>query len=411
MGTSEALSREQQRQVEVWFIHQGLPNLIDDYRPSTDVFTRATPLLVVLWLFGVLGAFGDRFTGWAQALATLFGAAFLLAVGAAVNRVRGRRPLQVPDRVGPLELAAFVLAPAVLPAILGNSSLQLFALTVLAGIGLLLVIWFTFGFGLLAILRWAVGNLWRQLSDVFGLMIRSLPLLLVFTMFLFMNAELWQVANDFTDPLFFVASGGLVVVSILFVLFRLPTELEDIGSFTDGQQIESVVDRSGAPITPAPIDPEGSRPLTKVERFNVGLLALFSIGVQIALVMAIIGLFYALFGMVTVRPNTIEQWTTGGPGSVEVIIDLRLFGAEVPVTGELLKVTGFLMAFTALQFTVSALTDSTFREQFFDSLTGEIREALAVRVVYLARLPEPAEMTDASRLPHRLGQEPGSRSG
>jgi hypothetical protein len=44
------------------------------------------------------------------------------------------------------------------------------------------------------------------------------------------------------------------------------------------------------------------------------------------------------------------------------------------------------MAFTALQFTVSALTDETYRREFFEDLTGEIREALAVRVQYLQQI-------------------------
>lgn len=77
--------------------------------------------------------------------------------------------------------------------------------------------------------------------------------------------------------------------------------------------------------------------------------------------------------------------------------DLSLFGTDVPLTAELLKVTGFLMAFTALQFTVSALTDATYRKEFLDDLTSDIREALAVRTLYLERLGVVAEVeTDAS---------------
>jgi hypothetical protein len=388
------LSPQEREDVESWFAHQGLPNLIDDYRAYTDVFTRAVPLLLPLWLFAIAGAFGDRFTGWSQALAALGGAGFLLAVGVVVNRLRGRRPLQIPDRVGPLELAAFVFAPAVLPVVVDSGGFGRFALTACGGLVALLFIWFVFGFGVGSILRWAVGNLWRQLSDVFGLMMRSLPLLLVFTMFLFMNAELWQVAHDFTVPLFFTAAGGLVAVAVLFVLVRLPAELEDIAHFADGDQVAAAVARANAPIAPIPIDPAATPDLPRNARFNVGLLAAFSIGVQIALVMLIIGLFYVLFGTVTVRLNTIEQWTAGGQGSVERLFEFRLFNAEVPLTAELLKVTGFLMAFTALQFTVSALTDATYRKQFFENLTFEIREALAVRIVYLARLNDPLQGPD-----------------
>lgn len=372
--------------MERWFIQRGLPNLIHDYRASTDVYTRAAPLLALFWIFGLAGAFGDRFTGWYQVGAAIAGAAFLGAVAAGVNRLRGRRPLQVPDRVGRIELAAFVLAPAVLPVLLDNSSVGEFFFDIAEALAFLLFVRLVYGFGLLSIIRWALRHLAHQLSDIVGLMIRSLPLLLIFTMFLFMNAELWQVADGFTTPLFFVATGGLIVISALFVLIRLPIELENVARFDSSATVEGIVGETDAPIRCCAADPTETPALSRTDRINVGVLALFTLGVQIALVMAIVGAFYLAFGLVTVRPDTIAQWTVGGVDGIDRIIDLELFGAEIPLTSELLKVTGFLMAFTALQFTVSALTDQAYRQEFFDDLIREIRQALAVRVEYLDQI-------------------------
>lgn len=372
--------------VEKWFVRRGLPNLIHDYQASTDVFTRAAPLLALFWVFGVTGAFGDRFTGWYQVWAALAGALFLGAVAAGVNRLRGRRPLQVPDRVGRVELAAFVLAPAVLPVLLDNSSIGLFLSDIAEALGFLLLVRLVYGFGLLSIIVWALRHLAHQIGDIVGLMIRSLPLLLIFTMFLFMNAELWQVADGFTTPLFFAATGGLVVISAVFVLFRLPSELENTSTFESTETVDAIVQESGAPIRCAAADPDLTPALSRTDRINVGVLAMFTLGVQIALVMTIIGAFYLAFGLVTVRPDTIAQWTVGGDAGIDRIIDLELFGAEIPLTSELLKVTGFLMSFTALQFTVAALTDKAYREEFFDDLINEIRQALAVRVEYLHQI-------------------------
>lgn len=380
------MNNTEQQAVERWFVRRGLPNLIHDYQASTDVFTRAAPLLAVFWVFGLTGAFGDRFTGWYQVWAALVGALFLGAVAAGVNRLRGRRALQVPDRVGRVELAAFVLAPAVLPVLLDNSSIASFASDIAEALAFLLLIRLVYGFGLLSIIVWALRHLAHQVGDIVGLMIRSLPLLLIFTMFLFMNAELWQVADGFTTPLFFVASGGLVLISALFVLIRLPTELENVARFDSSATVHSIVNETNAPITCRAADPEHTPGLSRTDRVNVGVLALFTLGVQIALVMAIVGAFYLAFGLVTVRPDTIAQWTVGGGDGIDRIIDLELFGAEIPLTSELLKVTGFLMAFTALQFTVSALTDQAYREEFFDDLINEIRQALAVRVEYLDQI-------------------------
>jgi hypothetical protein len=59
-------------------------------------------------------------------------------------------------------------------------------------------------------------------------------------------------------------------------------------------------------------------------------------------------------------------------------------GADGPtdVTGPLLKVSVFLAGFSGLYFTVYAVTDETYRQQFFTSVTRELERAVAVRAVY-----------------------------
>ena len=66
------------------------------------------------------------------------------------------RALSIPDRVGPIELAAFVLVPALLPLVFGG---QVTSALVTAGGNLLLLalIYLVVGIGLLSILRWAGG--------------------------------------------------------------------------------------------------------------------------------------------------------------------------------------------------------------------------------------------------------------
>ena len=45
---------------------------------------------------------------------------------------------------------------------------------------------------------------------------------------------------------------------------------------------------------------------------------------------------------------------------------------------------GFLTAFSGFYFTVYVLTDATYRQEFLDEVLGEMRQAFAVRAVYLA---------------------------
>lgn len=57
---------------------------------------------------------------------------------------------------------------------------------------------------------------------------------------------------------------------------------------------------------------------------------------------------------------------------------------------ELLQVAGFLGTFTGFYLTVYLVTDETYRREFRDDVVGELREALAVRAAYRARLGTPA---------------------
>ena len=54
------------RRTERWFIHKGLPHLIEGYGATTGVMTRMIPALVVLFFLETNLVFGDRFAGWAQ---------------------------------------------------------------------------------------------------------------------------------------------------------------------------------------------------------------------------------------------------------------------------------------------------------------------------------------------------------
>ncbi|NNC93770.1 MAG: hypothetical protein HKN80_14905, partial [Acidimicrobiia bacterium] len=47
---------------ERWFLRRGVPHLIANYNAAEDVFTRALPLLTVIFLFSMVGALSDDFS-------------------------------------------------------------------------------------------------------------------------------------------------------------------------------------------------------------------------------------------------------------------------------------------------------------------------------------------------------------
>jgi hypothetical protein len=376
-----AASEDLHDATERWFVRRGIPHFIHEYNASEDVFTRALPVLSLVFLAEIVVAADTEWGVGQNVLAVLFGIALLAGGYGAVNRMRDRPAFRPPDDVGLVELVAFVLLPALLPLIIGWR-VKGFFLTVGFNLIVLAVLYGVILYGLVPMARWAIVESVQQLGGLARLMARSLPLVLVFSMFIFLNAELWQVADDFTGTYFWVSVGVLASVGSLFVLLRLPKEVQALREFDSWQDVCEVL--ADSPLEPEHADGLAGKPdpppLTRQDWFNVGLVWVFSQAVQILLVGLAVGVFYVVFGVFTVRSSTIEQWTESDI-SVLWQINERLI-----ISLELLKVAGFIAAFSSLQFAVSAVTDDTYRDEFLGELVDDVRESFAVRALYLARI-------------------------
>jgi hypothetical protein len=140
-----------------------LPLLIEDNSAYEDIFTRAVGTLLSLVVTGELRSAVDRaWPWWGNVLALLGGLAIVVGGVAIVNQRRGWPRLSIPDRVGPIELAAFVLVPALLPLVFGAQVRA--RVTAAANLALLLVTYLVVGIGLLSILRWTAIRLVGQLA-------------------------------------------------------------------------------------------------------------------------------------------------------------------------------------------------------------------------------------------------------
>ena len=381
---------------ERWFIRRGVPHVIHDYRASTDVFTRAVPFLALVFLVEIFASFGDRFDGWAQFGVFCAGVAIALGAVAVVNWIRGRRLLQLPDRVGAIELAVFVLIPPVLPALFSNDRLSDTAGLALINIALLVVAYVVVSFGLLPMLIWAGAYSINQIALIGRLVGRILPLLLVFSAFLFLNAEVWQVAHDFTWPYYAIVLGVFGLIAFGSVAVRVPSELVGLARFDNWEQACQLIDECESPLSPAmpPTDLPVSAipPLDRMDRVNLGLLMFVAQAVRVLLVGVVIGAFYVGFGLLTVREATIVSWVASD--GLDPLARFGLFGNELVLTWELLAVSGFIATLSALQFAVSTIVDKAYREHFYDDMANEAREVLATRALYLAELSREAEQED-----------------
>ena len=376
---------------ERWFVRRGLPHLIDDYTATDDIFTRMAPFLAGVVFLEFFLAFGDRWTGWSQAVAFLGGIAALVGGVVRVNRIRGRRPFQLPDDIGVWELALYVLLPIV-PTVIGSQgsagetvdSVVAFNLVLLA-VGYVVTSW-----ALIPMMRWSFGQVRRQVTDVANLAMKSLPTLLIFSAFIFINAEMWQVANDFTLPLFGMVMLLLAGIGGVFIFVSVRRLTVDLARFSAwGDVRPRCANTPGEESIPADDEPvPDTPPLMRRAEWNGNLLLFVAQGIQVLLVSLVITTFYVVFGLLTVREETLLQWTTVGELTYERdwAVEIAIFGTDLILTRQLLLVALFIGMFSGLNFAVQVITDDTYREEFIADLTAEVRDALAVRAVYHRRL-------------------------
>jgi len=124
-------------------------------------------------------------------------------------------------------------------------------------------------------------------------------------------------------------------------------------------------------------------PLSRRQWGNVALVFLFSQGLQVMLVSAMVFLFLFVFGVLVVTESVARGFVEAQPN---VLATFELWGRDLVITEELLRVTGFLTVFSGLYFSVTAVTDESYRKEFSGEFLEEMRRSRAVRAVYLAAL-------------------------
>lgn len=241
-----------------------------------------------------------------------------------------------------------------------------------------------------SMLVWAVKHVFQRSQDVFRLATRALPLLLLFMTFLFINTEVWQVAGSLAAPILWATVAFFVAVGVAFLAVRLPEELDRVdASFTNEYVVRAC---AGTPLEerveslPGLSAPD---PLEKRQRRNLLLVLLITQLVQVSLLAVAVWAFFVMFGAVAIGTDVQTTWLGQPP---DVLISL---GDGRAVTRELLRVSTFLAAFAGLYFTVYAVNDQTYREEFFSEITGRMERTLGVHRAYRALQRERAAAASA----------------
>jgi hypothetical protein len=384
------MNTQHRMDTERWFRRRGLPMFIEDYSVKEDILTRVFPFMGLVMFAELFLSFGDQWSGGAQLGAFSAGAAMVVGAFVGVNVLRRRRPFQLPDDVGVPEIALYLVLP-VIPSIIGNTDNPLTAVLGTLGLNaaLLIVAFVVTKWGLVPMVRWAASQMILQVGQLSTLALKSLPLVLLFSAFIFLNAEMWQVANDMTMVAFVGIVALVTGIGGAFVLLSVRRIGLDLGSFESWHDVHDLL--AGTPMATA----TGSAPtgppvvaLSRRGRWNLTLRLFVAQSTQILLVSTVTTLFYVLFGMLTVRETTMLQWTTVGEltRGRDWLVSLDVLGNTYVFTRQLVVVATFIGLVSGLQFTVQVLTDPTYRRDFAQDMIVGARRALAVRAAYLAAL-------------------------
>ena len=339
------------------FRRAGLPMLTEDYSPASDIYNRAVPLIGFVMLLEILAPLNADWSAWQNLAAILVSLAVLLAALGAANLLRGRPFLSRPKRVGKTELAAFVIIPALLPGVI-SGHWGIAALTALGNLVLLGLILGVVGFGLLSIVGWAISRLLGDLARSLGLLVKAVPLLMVFALLLFLTPELWEVFAQLDNLSLALLIGLFVLLGGAFLVARIPKEVGALEREAGGE----------------------GPPLKARQRFNVGLVLFVSQSLQVLLVALAVAAFFVVFGLLTVNAELVSGWIHD---SANVLFGFRIGDRQAQVTTELLRVAAALASFTGLYFAISMLTDDLYRREFLSEITDEMKVTFRMRAEYL----------------------------
>ncbi|KRF36371.1 hypothetical protein [Nocardioides sp. Soil805] len=280
-------------------------------------------------------------------------------------------------------LAVVAVVAAVLAGLLGWLSSQVAAapavLLTVAGVGAV-------GYALTAlrarpIVGWALKRTLSSLGSVVSTASRALPLLLVFIAFLFINAEAWQMTSHLGFGTLWLTALLLLGLGTVFLLVRLPEEVDQADDAVDDAFLLRAC--RGTPLEGAcremvedpSADPARHAEVTGYERWNLIVVLLVIQAVQVVVLVAAVFGFLLVFGSLIVNEDVQQLWTGEGTSHLAFLTN---------VSAELVKVSLFLASFSGLYFTVSAITDETYRGQFFSAVMVHLERAVGVRAVYLA---------------------------
>ncbi|MFI1989061.1 hypothetical protein [Actinoplanes sp. NPDC020271] len=381
--------------IELIFQDEGLPSLVRGWHLSTRVLPRMMPFLLLVavgsWLLAYLLLHGTSAAWFLAGELTYISGTLAVAVVT-------HRSVQVGMVVGcvvafswPAAVAFVKVAADPVNGGFGpnaQAALKLTALLAAALAAVFVVAYTVTALGVLRLVHLAVTDLAQTgLSRT----VMAAPLLILLTVFLLLNPDVWQVAHG-------VGLGRLAGAFAVFAAIAAWT-----GVARTRELLDRRADETGRPLIPWPRYTADGVPVTDEHRriprltdqqiINIAVALTGRLLAQAALISFVLAVVLLLLGTALVTRTTGEAWIDQ-PGGDHY---LHLLGVAVSAT--LLKVTLLLTGFNALYFVVVAAVDGQYRKAVYDPSTYRLLRLLQLHAAYCAHVGQPVSRVEQDLLP------------
>lgn len=246
------------------------------------------------------------------------------------------------------------------------------------------------------IVGWSLKHSIHQLASLPPMIAKVLPVLMVSVLFIFVNADLWKLANGLSFPRTWAVLG---LMGLLAVFVVVTTSLErtarllgrnrgdDVASFSENDYERAAALEGGIWNTAQDWVEEKKilehRPLKIAPWGNLIIIPMIGQIIQASLFMLLVFGFFMGFSSIAISDSTIESWMAVKPEH------LKILGVDTNINAVVIKVSMIVAVFSGLSFVATTSSDEKYARSFLKPMIARIKHILIIRDIYLGLLTMP----------------------
>lgn len=250
--------------------------------------------------------------------------------------------------------------------------------------------------GVDTVLGWSLKHAIHQLASLPPMIAKVLPVLMVSVLFIFVNADLWKLANGLSFPRTWAVLG---LMGLLAVFVVVTTSLErtarllgryrgdDIARFTENDYERAAALEGGIWNTAQDWVEEKKilehRPLKVAPWSNLIIIPMIGQIIQATFFMLLVFGFFMGFSSIAISDTTIESWMSIKPEH------LKILGVDTNINAVVIKVSMIVAVFSGLSFVATTSSDEKYARSFLKPMIERIKHILIIRDIYLGLLTMP----------------------